>query len=57
MLKSNMKSLLGLLNQLMSSSNQQEQFQKIKNQLEEDEEIVSPEKLKSRVRIFLNKRY
>jgi hypothetical protein len=43
-----MKSLLGLLNQVMTTSQQQEQFQKIKSQLEIDDLPVvekSPKKI------------
>jgi len=47
-LKDNVKSLLGLLNQVMTTSQQQEQFQKIKSQLEIDDLPVvekSPKKI------------
>jgi len=48
-LKDNMKSLLGLLNQVMTTNQQQEQFQKIKSQLEIDDLPTvekSPKKIK-----------
>jgi len=49
-LKDNMKSLLGLLNQVMTTNQQQEQFQKIKSQLEIDDLPTvekSPKKIKA----------
>ena len=53
MLKGNMDSLLGLLNQLMSTNNQQEQFKKIKKELYYEEEEASPDRMKDRVRIYV----
>jgi len=42
-LKDNMKNLLELLNQVMTTNQQQEQYNKIKSQLEiEDDILVSP---------------
>jgi len=51
-LKDNVKSLLGLLNQVMTTSQQQEQFQKIKSQLEIDDLPVVEKSPKKIVYIF-----
>ena len=55
-LKDNMKSLLGLLNQVMTTNQQQEQFQKIKSQIENEDLPIVEKSPKKIVNLFFIKK-